>query len=322
MSDTGPVVVKHEGTDLRLRFDACRIALGGEFGGNVDVDVTCDAGAVDALLEHLEVALPGGARSGPAIATGERSGGVTLCFWIESILRLSATPDHVELCFAGAAVARLAAALDESLPLEQAIRLLDPAEMGTTPTAVHHENLVPLAVSYEKWWYLLVAAAVALGWLGASALSICGSPHPGLLALGAGAVLGVAGLGTYLARTAYRQVWLDRDRRRVLVVEGRAREIAVRLAQAPGRSLDEFDHVRLYMRWQLAHGADGVDQEVWFVTLEGPISHAGSDGRVHLHPDALPLGEMRGESAARQLAADAARLTGLRILDTGHDATA
>jgi hypothetical protein len=130
------------------------------------------------------------------------------------------------------------------------------------------------------------------------------------------------GVGLVLGWMPYRQVWLDRDRRRVLVIGGRTRNPRAKLADAPGRSLDGFHHVRVYQRWRIAEGADQSDQEIWYVTLEGAIPFASADGTVHLHDEALPIGEFGGQLGARRLAAVVGAHTGLKILDTGHDQTA
>ena len=119
-----------------------------------------------------------------------------------------------------------------------------------------------------------------------------------------------------------RQIWLDRDRRRVLIIGERTRQPEAKLADAPGRSLDKFDHVRVYMRWQIAQNSDQDDQEIWFVTLEGRIPFASADGTVHLHDEAMPIGNYASEFTARKVAAVVAFHTGLKILDTGHDQTA
>ena len=97
MTEPVSVVVKHEGTTLGLRFPACRVALGGEFAGNVDVDVDCEAGALDAVVEHLSVQLPGAPPSGPALGHGPRRGGAEVAFWSEPAARLQQLPEQVAL---------------------------------------------------------------------------------------------------------------------------------------------------------------------------------------------------------------------------------
>lgn len=107
----------------------------------------------------------------------------------------------------------------------------------------------------------------------------------------------------------------------MLVIGRKTGSPEAKLAHARGRSLDEFDHVRVYMRWQIAEGADETDREIWIVTLEGRIPFASPDGTVHLHAEALPVGGFASEFAAHRLAAVVAFHTGLKMLDTGHDQT-
>ncbi len=317
MTSSVCVDVKHEGATLSLRFDACRTALGGEFAGNVDLDVVCDPTARDAVVEHLAVELPDGSSTGPAIATGDYAGGVTLGFGSEPATALRAPPEQVVLRFAGEPIACVAVTLHESVPIEEVHRLIGPSELVRARALATDSSLVLLAANRERWWYLLVAALLGVGAVCAVTLPAFGLPWPAWW-LGGGLVAAGCALGLYLARTPYRRVWLDRDRRRVFAVEGRR----AKLRELPGRSLEDFAHVRLHMRWQLSHDPQYEDQEAWYVTLEGPLAWAGSDGRVRLHPEGLRVAEFRSADEARRLAADVAALTGLGILDTGHDGTA
>ncbi len=183
-------------------------------------------------------------------------------------------------------------------------------------------NLVLLAANREKWWFLLAALFVAAGALLGVSFPGLELPNPVLNPM-LGGVLIAAGLavGFFLAHVPYRQVWLDRDRRRVLIIGGRTRHPEAKLAEAPGRSLDDFDHVRVYMRWQIAQAIDEHDQEIWMVSLEGRIPYSSAAGVAHLHGEALPIADSTNEFAARKLAAVVGHHTGLKILDTGHDQT-
>ncbi|MGH0030562.1 MAG: hypothetical protein ACQGVC_12275 [Myxococcota bacterium] len=322
MAEPAAVVVKHDGVSLSLRFERCRIALGGEFAGNVDVDVACTPEAARAAAEQLTVRLPGGRPCGAVVGTREHAGGIDLGFWTEETSGLSEAPEHVEVLWGGTPIARLVPTLDESLPLESAVGFQQAAELLKRPPPLASGRHVLLAESREWAWTLLAAAMGMVAGLAWAALPVFEPARPLLAWLPAGVpALAIAAFAFRRARVPYRQVWLDRDTRRVLVL-GRTRATRSELAEVPGRPLDDFDHVRLYMRWQITRDIDQDDQEVWHVTLEGPISHAGSDGRVHLHPDALLLSELRSEPAARRLAAEVAFHTGLRVLDTGHDGTA
>ncbi len=312
------VTVKHEGACVALRFDACRVALGGEFAGNVDVDVSCAAAVVDLVTENLTVQLPGGQPLGFSVGWGDRAGGVEIGFWAEESRRSQALPEHVALLWQDEVIGQIGPTLHESLPIEQVVTLTEASALLKT-FPVSTVSPVLLAANREYWWYPMVAAVVFTFGFAALSLRAIEPEDPTLFWLVGGAlIVTLSALGLYLARVPYRTLWLDRDRGRVLVVEGRR----VELQEAAEHSLDLFDHVRLYMRWQLATSIDQNDQEIWFVTLEGPIAYAGSDGGVQLRFDSLLVGEMSSEYAARQLAAEVAYHTGLKILDTGHDQTA
>lgn len=326
MAEPLPVVVKHDGHSLSLRFDACRIALGGEFAGNLEVGVTCDPSAIEAVLEHLRVELPDGPASESALATGDRTGGAWIGFWMEAPCHRPALPESVVLRWDDTPIGQIAPELHESVPIEQAASLSDASSYEAKPTeppVVAGSSRVLLAANREHWWFFLVAVTTFLGVAAWGTRSAIPLPVPDLVWwIGDAGIVGLAAFGIYMARVPYRHVWLDRDRGVVLVTKGRSRNVESRLAIASGHPLDDFDHVRVYMRWQMATDIDQEDQEVWHVTLEGSIPWAGTDGRVHVRSDALPVGEYRSGVAARRLAAEVAFHTGLRILDTGHDQTA
>ena len=322
MSEAMTAVVKYEGGPLELRFAACRMALGGEFAGNIDVDVDCASARVEALTELLSVQLPGAEPAGSAVGWGERAGGVELGFWCEEATKLRELPERLALLWEGAPIGEIEPQLHESVPVERVVSPRQASELGPPPSVLVGSSQVELVANREHWWWFMVAAVVAASACFGPALLSFEILEPVWVALlGAGAAA-IAVSGIRLARVPYRRLWLDRDRRQLFVLEGRTSRPEAKLAEVAGRSLDGFDHVRLYMRWQIATDADGSDEEVWFVALEGPIRWAGSDGRVHLRSDALLVGEHRSEVAARRLAASVAHITGLQILDTGHDQTA
>jgi len=321
MSHPVSAVVKCDGASFELRFDACRLFLGGEFAGNVEVDLGCDAGVVGTVMDCLRIQVPGGPQSDVALGSGSYESGASLVFSAPSFGRLAELPSEVTLLWGETAIASLAPTLEDSVPIEQ-VAFTEPSEISTNLPVVS-SNLVRLAANREKWWALVTALLVPLGALVGSSFPGLELPDPmlnwalGAAMIGAGLWAGAFGVGL-----PYRQVWLDRDRRRVLVVGGRTRSPEAQLAEASGRSLDDFDHVRLYQRWQIAEGADEHDQEVWFVTLEAPIHFASGDGTVHLREEALRLDSFASEIPARRLAAQVGLHTGLKILDTGHDKTA
>jgi len=315
-------VVKGGGRSFELRVDACRVFLGGEFAGNIEIDVACPAEQVSRVADCLRVQTPAEPPSDVALGNGEYSPGIQLIFWAAWSPKLQELPEQVTLLWGETPIASVTPILKDSVPIEERVAFTDPSEV-LTDIPVATSNLVLLAANREKWWLLLAALLVAAGALVGACARGLELPDP-VLNWAFGGVLTVVGLGVglYLARVPYRQVWLDRDRRRVLIIGGRAGSSAAKLAHAPGRSLDDFDHVRVYMRWQIAEGVDEHDQEIWTVTLEGPIPFASTDGTVHLHDEALPIGRFSSELTARKVAAEVASLTGLKILDTGHDQTA
>ena len=323
MSQSVSAVVKDAGRSVELHFDACRVFFGGEFAGNIEVDLRCEASAVDCVAEQLSVRLPDGSSCGEAIAAGEYAGGLSLVFASDASTRLPSLPEQLVLLFGETPVATIAATLEDSVPLAQRAVFTEPHEISETfavPTSKH----VLLAESRQGWWYIVSGLLVLGGILGVFAELPRLELLPSWLApaLGVALIAGGFAIVPTLARTPTRQVWLDRDRRRVLLVEGRTRNPQAQLASAPGRSLDDFDHVRVYMRWSLAQDVDSSDQEVWMVTLEAPIPFASSDGTVHLHADSLGLGEYTSGPCALRVAAEVAFHTGLKILDMGHDQTA
>jgi hypothetical protein len=321
MPDRVSAVVKYADTSVSLRFAACRVMAGGEFAGNIELDVDCDASHVDIVMQCLRVQVPDAAPSETALGTATRSDGVDLVFWTEPS-NLTAVPDEITLLWGETPIGQIDPSLEDSVPIEEKVRFIEPSEiLDSLPVATSSHVL--LAAKRERWWYVLAALLISFG--GLVFASTPGLEMPSsVLNWSLGAIMILAGLTVafILAGIPYEQVWLDRDRGQVLVVGGRTRNPVSRLAEAPGRSLDGFHHVRLYQRWQLGLGVDERDQEVWFVTLEGAIPHASEDGLVHLHDGAMPIGRYSSEFTARKIAAVVGFHTGLKILDTGHDQTA
>jgi len=322
MSQSATAIVKDGDRSFELRVDACRVFLAGEFAGNMEIDLACPADAVTRVADCLRVQAPGKPPSDMAVGNGEYAPGIELIFWADWSTRLQALPEQIVLLWGETPVASIAPTLKDSVPIEGKLEFTEPSEiLATLPVAT--SNLVLLAANREKWWLLLAALLLGLG-------ALVSPTGPGLdlldpmLNWALAGVLIAAGLGVgfFLAHLPYRQVWLDRDRRRVLIIGGRSGRPEAKLADAPGRSLDNFDHVRLYMRWQIAESIDENDQEIWMVTLEDRIAFASADGMVHLHDEALRIGEYASEFTARRVAAEVAFHTGLKILDTGHDQTA
>ena len=77
MSRSVSAAVESGGASITLGFDACRMVLGGEFAGNIELDVACDTGSADVVLGRLRVRLPDAPPSdvaGVELAAGPRVG--------------------------------------------------------------------------------------------------------------------------------------------------------------------------------------------------------------------------------------------------------
>jgi hypothetical protein len=83
MPQHATVVVKDGDRSFELRIDACRVFLGGEFAGNIEVDVACPADAVTPAIDCLRVQMPGESPSDTALAHGEYAQGIQLVFWAD-----------------------------------------------------------------------------------------------------------------------------------------------------------------------------------------------------------------------------------------------
>jgi hypothetical protein len=323
MPQHATAVVKDGDRSFELRIDACRVFLGGEFAGNIEVDVACPADAVTPAIDCLRVQMPGEPPSDTALAHGEYAQGIQLVFWADGSTRLQALPEQLLILWGETLTAEVMPSLADSVPIEAAVAFSEPGEILETIPIATALNRVRLAANREKWWFPLAALLVAAGTLVGLCVPGLELPDPRFNWLLGGVLIG-AGLavGGLLGGIPYQQIWLDRDRRRVLIIGGRTRHPQAKLADAPGRSLDKFDHVRVYMRWQIAQSLEEHDQGIWKVSLEGRIPFASADGTAHLHDEALPVGEFASEFSARKLAAEVALHTGLKVLDTGHDRTA
>lgn len=322
MHQTASARIKIDQRECELRFDACRVMRGGEFAGNIELDVSCDPDIVGPVMEGLRVQAPGKPPSDTALGNGRYAAGTHLVFWTEPSNLGPELPSEITLLWGETPIASIAPTPDEQVPLEEVVEWTEPSQiLDTFPTPT--SNFVLLAANREKLWFLLAGFEIMSGLFIALALPAFEVWSPELCwFVGGGFIATGIAVGAVLGWMPHEQIWLDRDARRVLIVRGRTSDPHSKFADAPSRPLDEFHHVRLFQRWSISTDIDTDDQVVWFVTLEGPIAHAGSDGRVHLHDDALPIIETSSESEARRIAAIVAYHTGLKILDTGHDQTA
>jgi len=320
MTQRTNATVKDGDRSIELRIDACRVFLGGEFAGNIEIDVACSADAVPRVVDCLRVQAPGEPASGMALGNGAYTAGTQLIFGADWSPRLQALPERIMILWGETLIAEITPSLEDSVPIEGKVEFAEATQILKTLPVATASHLVLLAANREKWWFVLAALLIAAGVL--VGISFPGLELPTAVfnhVLGGALIAAGLGVGLFLARMPYEQIWLDRGR--VLAIGGRTLNAKAELAEAPGRALEEFDHVRVYMRWHLAEGVDEHDQEVWKVTLEARIPFASSDGKVHLHDEAMPIGSYSSEFTARKVAARVAFHTGLKVLDTGHDQT-
>ena len=78
MTNPNAAVMKDGDRSFELRIDACRVFLGGEFAGNIEIDVACPADAVARAFDCLRVQVPGEPPSDMALGNGAYAPGVQL----------------------------------------------------------------------------------------------------------------------------------------------------------------------------------------------------------------------------------------------------
>jgi len=78
MTNPNAAVIKDGDRSFELRIDACRVFLGGEFAGNIEIDVACPADAVARAFDCLRVQVPGEPPSDMALGNGAYAPGVQL----------------------------------------------------------------------------------------------------------------------------------------------------------------------------------------------------------------------------------------------------
>jgi len=316
-TDPASIDVKHEGLHFQLVFTACRVSLAGESAGNVEVEIACDPSVEPVVEECLRLRDPGRSTSGDAIASGGEGSGFSLTFHSGAIELLSSAPESLTFLWRDETLASVEATITDSVPLERLHTLEVPARPpARQPAAV--SNVVRLAASREALWLLpalllaLAGAALVVAPDGLHLGSVPFRVAGGLVSFAMAAGVAAAGYGI-----PHRQVWYDRSRRRVWVVEGRAFPANASQAEAGARDLAEFAHVRICER----HYAPGIGDESdggrveWLASLEGPIPFAAPDGRVHSRSDALLLDRCQSGRRARRVAESVAHATGLRILE-------
>jgi hypothetical protein len=304
------LTVKYEEHSIRLTITRSEVFMAGEFAGNVHLHLDCDPSLFPIVCECLHLRVPGSDSGVERIASGSPNDGLMLVFGCDAIALLASVPERLCFLWCGEPLLEIVPELAESVPIEEIHRLLDPLEILGQPR-MQTEN--PIRIAAERDWIAFLPAFVLVGF-GAGLSSMATQMPYGRLT---GGIL--LFLGTIVALLAWlpkRQVWLDRNQREILFLEGRTVLAKKALAHVTRRSVDGFSHVRLCEReYAIEAGDDTHATRIdYLVSLEGPIPFGFDDGRVHSRSDALHLAKFSGERTARRCAAEAGYHVGLRIL--------
>jgi hypothetical protein len=282
----------------------------------VNLYLACDPSLEPVIQASLHLQNPDQDSSLEFIASGGPDDGVMLVFHSEALALLADVPESLTFLWCGEPMASIGPTLAESIRLEDVQTLIDPLEILGQPR-IRTSNLFCLGV--ERNWIWLLPAFV-LGSFGAmGCFGDLGFRANEILfaRLGSGLLLAIGvALAVINCWMPARQVWFDRGRREVLLVEGRGLSAEKSLANATRRSVDGFDHVRLCEREYAPELGDdsNMTRTDYLVSLEGPIGFAFDDGRVHSRSDALRLARFGSERSARRFAAEVGYHVGLRIL--------
>jgi hypothetical protein len=306
-----------EGRARAFELIDCKVCLGGEFAGNVDLVLGCDEEVEAQLVGRLSVDVAGEPQPIDVIGSGpeENGKGRGFTFGTERLADLGEHPESITLLYEGREVATLPCRLWGSVPLDRS-RFMDPTELLGRAVA---PSFGPIRTHGRRGPVLsalgsgLLAAGSLIAWSGFRSDGLDYSS----IGLVGGALIGLLGLVLLVVMLwPYREVRVDPTRG--TVSEVRTRDLLWRssVLEESRRDLSEFDHVRIIERIRLANDLDSHDQGVWYVILEGPIRWQDEDGVVHLRLDHLRLKEFSSDIAAHRFAAEVATATGLKILDT------
>jgi hypothetical protein len=310
------LTLKYEAHSIQLTVKSCKVFMASEFAGNVELYLDCDPSLEPIVQESLQLQVPGEDTSVEFIASGGPDDGVMLVFHSEAIERLSSVPESLTFLWCGEPMATVSPDLAESVPIGEVHTLVDPLEILGQP-AMQTATVFRLGV--ERDWIWLLPALVLVGSGAAGCLGDLGvrpSQLPYFRLAGSVLLLVGVAIAVLCCLMPRRQVWFDRNRREILLVEGRLLSVAKALANATRRSAEGFAHVRLCEREyapELGSDSDASRTE-YLVRLEGPIPFASDDGRVHSRSDALHLASFSAERTARRFAAEVGYHVGLRIL--------
>ena len=308
--------VKHEGRSISLKITRCKVFMASEFAGNVDLHLECNADVESIIQESLHLQDPGDGTGLEFIASGGPDDGVMLIFHSEAIALLDKVPESLSFLWCGEPMATVAPELAESVPIDTVHTLIDPLEILRQPR-METANPFCIGVQRDFLWLIPVFLVGGLGLAASFALhGVSESLLPYVRLAGGQLILLSAAIAVYAVWMPSRQVWFDRDRREVLLVESRTLHAKKKLADITRHNVDGFAHVRVCEReYAPEPGSDfNEGRTEYLVRLEGPIPFAFDDGRVHSRSDALHLATFWGERAARRFAAKLGYHAGLRIL--------
>jgi len=311
------VTLELEGCTTTFELIDCKVCLGGEFAGNVDLVLDCDEESEAQLVRCLTIEAAGDPLPVGVLGSGpeEDGKGRGFTFGTDQLADLGQHPETITLRSEGREVATLPCRLWGSVPLDPA-RLMDPTELMGRPVAPSFG----LIRSHGRRGPVLSALGSGLLAIG-SLIAWSGFHFNGLdyssIGLVGGALIALLGLALLVVMLSpYREVHLDPTRGTVSEVRTRDLFWHSKVLEESSRELSEFDHVRIVERMQPANDIDSSDQELWYVILEGPIRWQDEYGVVHLRLDHLRLSEFSGQAAAHRFAAQVGTATGLKILDT------
>jgi hypothetical protein len=308
--------VKHQGRSIQLILTGCKVFMAGEYAGNVELSLDCAPELESIVQESLRLKNPGEDTSSESIASGGPDDGVMLIFHSEAVALLPIVPESLTFRWCGEQLATVSPELAESVPIEDVQRLIDPLEILGQPEMRTSESF-RLGFERDLIWLLLAGMVGGAGLAGSFApLGLPADLVPYARFAGGLLLLVAAAIAIIAALMPKRQVWFDRCRREVLLLESRTFAAEKRLQNATRGSVDGFAHVRLCKREYAPELADETDatRTDYIVSLEGEIPFAFDDGRVHSRSDALHLATFSSERAARRFAAEVGYHVGLRIL--------
>lgn len=290
----------------------CTACLGGEFSGNIDLEIACQSGTVEGPEARFTLRTPLQAEPLDLCGLAVRDDGFSLSFWSETMTLRGEIPEEVCLLLDGKQIAQSNCLLVDSVRLGPK-RFDDPRQIlgNSAPPPVGSIR------TGQRWGPRL--CTIGLGSMAAAAMTASAAittkgfdEITGLIAAALMTTLGLMSLG--LMSIPYRQVHIDVLQRTVREAKGRYVFFHFKESESSERPLSEFSHLRIVERVSI--DSDGNHSDIFMVSLEGPIDWAGDDGTVNSRADNVHLEDFGTRDAARRYAAQVALAVGLRILDT------